>query len=108
MATRLPSDKELVVLRLLRERVKGMYGLEIVNASDGQLGRASIYVTLSRMEDKGFIKSYTPLSDDHPGLPRPQYKIQALGQRALQAADAAAGAMQGAFDAQGKLAMGAL
>jgi DNA-binding PadR family transcriptional regulator len=93
MRTRLPSDKELVALRLLRNEPAGMYGLEMVDASKGKLGRAAIYVTLSRMETKGFVKRHTPIEDEHPGLPRPRYKITALGERALRAAEAAAGVM---------------
>lgn len=89
MATRLPAGKELVALRLLRDGPGEMYGLEIVKASDGQLGRAAIYVILARMEEKGYIKSRTPSEDNHPGLPRPRYKITALGEQALNAADAA-------------------
>jgi DNA-binding PadR family transcriptional regulator len=89
MRTRLPSNKELVALRLLRDEPAGMYGLEMVEASNGELGRAAIYVTLSRMETKGFVKRHTPLEDEHPGLPRPHYKITALGEKALRAVDAA-------------------
>ena len=96
MSKGLPSGKELVVLRLLRDAPSsGMYGLELVGQSDGSLGRASIYVILSRMEDKGLVKSRTPQSDGHPGLPRPRYRITALGQRALQAADTAQSILHG-------------
>ena len=89
MSSRLPSDKELIVLRILKDSPRGMYGLELSKASNGALGQAAVYVTLSRMESKGFVKSHTPTTDDHPGLPRPQYKITALGERALKAAEAA-------------------
>jgi DNA-binding PadR family transcriptional regulator len=89
MGTRLPSNKELLVLRLLRDGPIEMYGLELVNASNGKLGRASIYVTLDRLETKGFLKSRTPAEDDHPGLPRPRYKLTALGEKVLRAVDAA-------------------
>jgi DNA-binding PadR family transcriptional regulator len=95
MRNRLPSGKELVVLRLLRDGASEMYGLQLVEASNGRLGRASIYVILSRMEDKGLLKSHTPPRDDHPGLPRPRYRVTALGQRALHGADAFEGAMHG-------------
>jgi DNA-binding PadR family transcriptional regulator len=94
MRYRLPSEKELVVLGLLRDGPREMYGLEIVNASSGKLGRAAIYITLARMEEKGYIKSRTPVEDSHPGLPRPRYKITALGERALQAANAAQGLLR--------------
>lgn len=89
MATRLPSSTELIVLRLLRDGAPKMYGLELVKASEGQLGRAAIYVTLSRMETKGFLKRSTPAKDDHPGMPRPRYRITALGEKVLRAKEAA-------------------
>jgi DNA-binding PadR family transcriptional regulator len=89
MTTRLPSGKEVLVLRLLRDGPAEMYGLEIVKASDGDLGRAAIYITLDRMEGKGYIKRRIPASDTHSGLPRPRYKLTALGERALEAVEAA-------------------
>jgi DNA-binding PadR family transcriptional regulator len=95
MDFRLPSNKELLVLRLLRKRAASpMYGLELVKASKGELGRASIYVVLARMEDKGYLRSFTPRGEsEHPGLPRPRYRIAALGEKALRGAEAAAAAM---------------
>jgi DNA-binding PadR family transcriptional regulator len=81
-----PTGKERVVLELLRDSSHGMYGLELVDASGGRLRRGSIYVTLGRMLDKGFVTARVLDSvRGQPGLPRPQYKITALGQRALKA-----------------------
>jgi DNA-binding PadR family transcriptional regulator len=98
MSTRLPSGKELVALRLLRDRPHGMYGLELVNASKGKLGRAAVYVTLGRMEVKGFVKRQTPPAEEkHPGLPRPHYRITALGEKVLRAVEAAQGVMRTAL-----------
>jgi DNA-binding PadR family transcriptional regulator len=87
MTSRLPADKEIAVLQVLREGPREMYGLEIVKASGGQLGRAAIYITLARMLEKGYIQSRTPAQDSHPGLPRPRYKLTAVGERALKAAE---------------------
>lgn len=54
---RLPSMSaiESLVLELLRDGKQ--YGLELVDASGGALKRGTIYVTLSRMEEKGFVIS---------------------------------------------------
>jgi DNA-binding PadR family transcriptional regulator len=96
MSKGLPSGKELVVLRVLSEAPKsGMYGLEMVHHSQGSLGRGSVYVILSRMEKKGLVESRIPKCDDHPGLPRPRYRITALGERALQATEAAQSILRG-------------
>lgn len=56
------------------------YGLELVEASRGRLKRGSIYVTLGRMEAKGFVASRQ--EDRAPGaigLPRRLYRPTAYG-----------------------------
>lgn len=56
------------------------YGLELVEASGGRLKRGSIYVTLGRMEAKGFVASRQ--EDRAPGaigLPRRLYRPTAYG-----------------------------
>jgi len=83
-----PTRAEMLVLRLLQNNSGGMYGLEIVDASDGAIKRGSVYVLLGRLELKGFVKSSVPKSaPDHPGLPRPTYRLTADGMRVLSAAD---------------------
>ena len=79
------SPKELLILDLL-VRGKELYGLQLVEASKGKLKRGTVYVTLGRMEDKGFIGS--TLEDAPPGLggmPRRIYTSTALGRRMLKA-----------------------
>jgi DNA-binding PadR family transcriptional regulator len=75
------SAKESVILELLI-REKQMYGLQLVAASRRRLKRGTVYVTLGRMEDKGYITSR--LEDppaDAGGLPRRLYQPTALGRR---------------------------
>ena len=77
------SPKELLVLDLL-VRARELYGLQLVSASKGRLKRGTIYVTLGRMEDKGFVASR--LDDPPPGaggLPRRLYEPTPLGRRML-------------------------
>lgn len=78
------SAKELLVLELL---VSGsMYGLELVAASGGQLKRGTVYVTLGRMEEKGYIKSRQENAPPAAGgLPRRLYEPTALGRRVCDA-----------------------
>src|ERR671919_67123 len=77
--------KERLILELL---VSGgpMYGLQLVEQSDGALKRGTVYVTLGRMEAKGFVESE---QEDMPpgaiGLPRRIYRPTALGVRMLRA-----------------------
>jgi PadR family transcriptional regulator, regulatory protein PadR len=85
---RLPtlSSKEALVLELLLADADSMYGLELVTASRGELKRGTVYVTLGRMEEKGYIKSR--LEDAPPsagGLPRRLYRATPLGRQVLNA-----------------------
>jgi DNA-binding PadR family transcriptional regulator len=79
------SAKELLVLELL-VRARGLYGLELVAASRGELKRGTVYVTLGRMEEKGFI---TSRQEDAPpaagGLPRRVYEPTPLGRHVCRA-----------------------
>jgi DNA-binding PadR family transcriptional regulator len=77
---RLPSisSTESLVLDLLESSER--YGLELVDASRGRLKRGSVYVTLGRMEAKGFVSSRQ--EDRAPGaigLPRRLYRPTAYG-----------------------------
>ena len=56
------------------------YGLQLVDDSNRQLKRGTIYVTLARMEAKGFIASRQeePLAGAI-GLPRRMYRVTAYG-----------------------------
>jgi DNA-binding PadR family transcriptional regulator len=79
------SHKESVILALL---VQGdeMYGLQLVAASKRRLKRGTVYVTLGRMEDKGYVLSR--LEDPPPdagGLPRRLYRATPLGRRVHRA-----------------------
>lgn len=76
------SDKQRLVLEALslgRER----YGLEMVQASAGTLKRGTIYVTLSRMEDRGLVTSRKEQREAGTGPARRLYKITGDGERLL-------------------------
>ena len=77
--------KEALILDLLadgRER----YGLELVAASKRRLKRGTVYVTLGRMEEKGFLTSRLEEAPaDAGGMPRRLYEATALGRRVLEA-----------------------
>jgi DNA-binding PadR family transcriptional regulator len=82
---RLPtlSGKESLILQLL-VRHKELYGLQLVAESRRRLKRGTVYVTLQRMEEKGYVASRL---EDAPleagGLPRRVYRPTALGRRVL-------------------------
>ena len=84
---RLPtvSRKEALILDLLTAG-SDRYGLELVEASEGRLKRGTVYVTLSRMEDKGYV---TSMQEERPsgaiGLPRRLYRLTVRGRRAREA-----------------------
>lgn len=82
------SGKEYLILDQLRSETE-RFGLEMVTGSDGALKRGTIYVTLSRMIEKGYVKSRQEKSPKDPGMPRRLYAITGEGLRALRVADAA-------------------
>jgi DNA-binding PadR family transcriptional regulator len=84
------SAKESLILELLVDG-RELYGLQLVAASRRRLKRGTVYVTLGRMEEKGYISSR--LEDapaDKGGMPRRLYHPTALGRRVLAAWTSAA------------------
>lgn len=78
------SATESLVLELLRGGDR--YGLELVEASDGELRRGSIYVTLSRMEAKGFVESWQEERvAGAQGMPRRLYRATEYGRKVHEA-----------------------
>jgi len=77
--------KEQLILELLAASGP-MYGLLLVERSDGALKRGTVYVTLGRMEAKGLVESaQEPPGPGSIGLPRRVYRLTALGERTLRA-----------------------
>lgn len=84
------SRKEAFILEMLVNSGRELYGLEMVEASDGALKRGTIYVTLQRMQEKDLIGSkQEPRSAPEIGIPRRLYWITGHGARVLAAHQAA-------------------
>jgi DNA-binding PadR family transcriptional regulator len=79
------SAKERLILELLVS-MGPQYGLQLVDRSDGALKRGTVYVTLGRMEEKGYVESEqeAPVTGAI-GLPRRIYRPTGLGERVLRA-----------------------
>ena len=61
-----------------------MYGLELVVESAGALKRGTVYVTLGRMEEKGYVTSRAePPLPAQGGLPRRLYRSTPYGRELL-------------------------
>jgi PadR family transcriptional regulator PadR len=79
------SSKERLILELLVEREE-MYGLQLVDSSRRRLKRGTVYVTLGRMEDKGYVTARREQPPSEAGgLPRRIYRATPLGRRLLEA-----------------------
>ena len=79
------SAKESLILDLLAHG-EDQYGLQLVAASKGRLKRGTVYVTLGRMEDKGYVSARAEDAPDGAGgLPRRLYKATPYGLRVLKA-----------------------
>ncbi|MDQ2746891.1 MAG: PadR family transcriptional regulator [Acidobacteriota bacterium] len=78
------SRKEMAILGMLIGKGE-MFGLEMVEASAGELKRGTVYVTLQRMSDKGYIESREePRSMPEIGIPRRKYQATGLGERVYE------------------------
>jgi DNA-binding PadR family transcriptional regulator len=77
------SKNELAVLSLLMGAGE-MYGLEMVKQSEGKLKLGMIYLTLSRMEEKGYATSRREL-EPAAVVPRRLYRITGAGAKLYRA-----------------------
>jgi PadR family transcriptional regulator, regulatory protein PadR len=84
------SRKESLILEMLVSSTREIFGLEMVQASAGELKRGTVYVTLKRMEDKGLIESRTEArTGGEIGIPRRLYRVTGHGKRVLEAMNTA-------------------
>jgi len=81
------SGKEAEILRLLTTNGE-MYGLEMVTASQ-ELKRGTVYVTLMRMAEKGFVESREEESPPPNRPPRKLFRATGQGVRVYRAMEAA-------------------
>ena len=91
MNERLPtfSATERLIIELLSEHDE-LFGLRMVELSAGRLKRGTVYVTLGRMQEKGYLESrQEPLPPGAIGLPRRLYRPTGFALRALAAWQAA-------------------
>ena len=82
------TTREALLLAILNDGEK--YGRAIRDECDSRAGHkvplGSLYTTLARMEEKGFVRSRTEESSvGRGGNRRTYYRIMALGQKALAA-----------------------
>jgi DNA-binding PadR family transcriptional regulator len=83
---RLPkfSAAERLILELLVQKGE-LFGLQMVEQSAGRLKRGTVYVTLGRMQEKGYLESrQEPLPEGAIGLPRRLYRPTGYALRVLQ------------------------
>lgn len=83
------SATERLIVELLTTHQE-LFGLRMVELSEGRLKRGTVYVTLGRMHEKGYLESrQEPLPDGAIGLPRRLYRPTGLAMRVLAAWKAA-------------------
>lgn len=79
------SSKERLILELLVTHGE-LFGLELVNRAGGGLKRGTVYVTLGRMQEKGYLESRQEASAEGAiGLPRRLYRPTGYAMRVLDA-----------------------
>ncbi|MEO8680374.1 MAG: PadR family transcriptional regulator [Vicinamibacterales bacterium] len=83
------SRVERLIVELLSAHGE-LFGLQLVVHSNGRLKRGTVYVTLGRMSEKGYLESrQEPLPDGAIGLPRRLYRPTGHALRILGAWKAA-------------------
>ena len=83
------STTERLIIELLAAHDE-LFGLQMVELSAGRLKRGTVYVTLGRMHEKGYLESrQEALSEGAIGLPRRLYRPTGLAMRILAAWKAA-------------------
>ena len=83
------SAAERLIVELLAEHEE-LFGLQMVEFSGGRLKRGTVYVTLGRMVEKGYLDSrQEALPEGAIGLPRRLYRPTGLAMRILAAWKAA-------------------
>jgi DNA-binding PadR family transcriptional regulator len=78
------STEALIMQLLIASASKPLYGNGLVDQSNGQIPRGSIYLNLKRLEDRGYLKSEKE-KDPEFTIPKRLYQVTGLGQRAFQA-----------------------
>jgi DNA-binding PadR family transcriptional regulator len=81
------TERRIIELLIAHDE---LFGLQMVELSAGRLKRGTVYVTLGRMQDKGYLESrQEAMPPGAIGLPRRLYKPTGLALRALAAWQAA-------------------
>jgi DNA-binding PadR family transcriptional regulator len=79
------NKSEQIAMEILTSAVsKKFYGLELVTLSENALKRGTVYITLSRLEDRGFLESENETAPKGT-IPRRVYKVTGAGQRSYTA-----------------------
>jgi PadR family transcriptional regulator, regulatory protein PadR len=79
------SAGERLIVELLAHHGE-LFGLQMVEQSHGQLKRGTVYVTLGRMQEKGYLESrQEAMPEGAIGLPRRLYRPTGLALRVLAA-----------------------
>jgi PadR family transcriptional regulator, regulatory protein PadR len=79
------SATERLILELLAEHGE-LFGLQMVGHARGALKRGTVYVTLGRMQEKGYLESRQELLPPGAiGLPRRLYRPSGYGLRVVNA-----------------------
>jgi DNA-binding PadR family transcriptional regulator len=81
------TERKIIELLVAHEE---LFGLQMVELSEGRLKRGTVYVTLGRMQDKGYLESrQEAMPPGAIGLPRRLYRPTGFALRALAAWQAA-------------------
>ena len=97
-SSRIPqlADTERLILTFLQDGEQ--FPLRLADRSGGSLKRGTVYVTLQRMQSKGYVESHLePTIQGAMGRPRRWYRPSAYGRQVFAAWQLAERALDGAM-----------
>src|SRR5688572_2479726 len=83
------GEFEEIVILTIGILFKGAYGVAIKKEIESRLARnvsmGALHTALTRLEDKGYIKSYEgEATEERAGRPKKYFQITALGKKAME------------------------
>lgn len=83
-AATMSATEYLIMSLLVANGGREMYGMQMIEKSQGKLKKGSVYVLLGRLEEKGYVKGRTEMVEGS-AIPRRMYRPTGHGHRVFEA-----------------------
>src|SRR5438067_4924454 len=83
-AATMSATEYLIMSLLIGNGGREMYGMQMIEKSQGKLKKGTIYVLLGRLEEKGYVKGRTEMVEGS-AIPRRMYRPTGHGHKVFEA-----------------------